>query len=126
MSSSCLRLKKTTQKLKKTIQTSLSREPIVAKASRGLLVCLLLLVVAASASAQGRWTSTADTPLHSHTFVVSQNENGEAACRDATSEERGMTVAHKSGGPMRVIYSGAPRRKDVLMEPSVGLRTTLA
>jgi len=79
----------------------------------GLLFCLLLLGIPLSATAQSRWNSTTGSTLRNQAFVLSTNERGETACRVATSEEARMAAARSGGGPMRVIYSGAPRRKDL-------------
>jgi N-acetylneuraminic acid mutarotase len=78
-----------------------------------LLVCLLLLGVPATAPAKARWNQAGGSAVRNQAFVVSQNERGETVCREATFEERHATAARSGGGPMRVIYSGAPRRKDL-------------
>lgn len=86
--------------------------PLVMVGSR-LLVCLLLLGIPASTTAKARWIPAAGSAVRNQTFVVSQNERGETACREATSKDPQMTAARGGGGPMRVIYSGAPHRKDM-------------
>src|SRR5258705_3706434 len=78
-----------------------------------LLFCLALLAVPASAPAKVRWNSATDRTDRNQAFIVSQNERGEIVCREATSEERQRVAGRNGGGPMRVIYSGAPRRKDL-------------
>lgn len=92
---------------------TVSCESIIVTAASGLLFCLLLLGMPCSAPAQGRWTPAGGSAVRNQAFVVSQNERGEIACREATSEESHMTTARSGGGPMRVIYSGAPRRGDM-------------
>jgi N-acetylneuraminic acid mutarotase len=98
---------------KKTIRTTVSRDSIIVKVGSGLLFCLLLVGMPRPAPAQARWIPAAGNVLQNQTFVVSQNERGEVACREATSEERRLAATRNGGGPMRVIYSGAPRRKDM-------------
>jgi hypothetical protein len=79
-------------------------------AGSGLLFCLLLLGMPRSAPALGLRISAAGGAVRNQAFVISQNERGEIACREATSDERRMAAMHNGGGPTRVIYSGAPRR----------------
>ena len=72
------------------------------------------------------------------TFVIYQNERGETTCRRATKAERDQINSRQKGGPTRVIYAGAPRRRDKTNEqmavesppgvnllPSAGLRIVL-
>ena len=100
---------------KKTIRTTVSRESIIVRVGSGLLFCLLLLGIPRLAPAQARWIPVAGGADRNQAFVISQNERGEIACREATSEERRRAAVHSGGGPMRVIYSGAPRRRDTAM-----------
>ncbi|MCU1268369.1 MAG: hypothetical protein JWM21_4687 [Acidobacteria bacterium] len=94
---------------RKTIQTA---DSCGIGAASGLLLGLLVLLVPWSVSAQARWVPSAVTSDRNQAFVVSQNGGGEVACREATSEERRRIIDRSGGGPVRVIYSGAPRRKD--------------
>ena len=59
------------------------------------------------------WRSSRDGAGEDQTFVAYQNEKGEFTCRKATPEERRGIVARNGGGLTRVIYSGAPRQKDL-------------
>ena len=98
---------------KQIIRTMAPWQPIIVMAGSALLFCLLMLAMPRSAAALGRWIpATADAP-RTQAFVISQNESGEIACREATPDERRMAAVHDDGGPTRVIYSGAPRRKDL-------------
>src|SRR6476660_4619265 len=105
MSSSYPRRKKNT--------LTVTNKSIVIMVGSRLLFCLLLLGVPASAPATARWNPAAGSTVHNQAFVVSRNERGETVCREATSEERQKVAARSGGGSMRVIYSGAPRRKDL-------------
>src|SRR5258706_4295030 len=98
---------------RKNLRTTVSCESIIVMAGSRLLFCLLLLAVPASAPAKVRWNSATDRTDRNQAFIVSQNERGEIVCREATSEERQRVAGRNGGGPMRVIYSGAPRRKDL-------------
>ena len=97
---------------RKAIRT-VSCKAMTVRLGSGLLLCLLLLLIPGSAPAQSRWNAATDGVVRNQAFIVSQNERGEIACREATSEERRLTAARSGGGPMQVIYSGAPRRKDL-------------
>jgi alpha-tubulin suppressor-like RCC1 family protein len=72
------------------------------------------------------------------TFVLYQNERGETVCRPATKVERDQINSRQLGGPTRVIYPGASRRRDGMdparaeesdsalnLLPSAGLRIVL-
>jgi N-acetylneuraminic acid mutarotase len=59
----------------------------------------------------GNWRSSRDGD--ERTFVLYQDDKGEFGCREATSEERKRIADRSGGGPTRVIYSGAPRQKDL-------------
>src|SRR5512132_1763316 len=96
----------------KTLRTTMSFESVIATLPGGLLFCLLLMANPASAPAKARWNQTTGSPVPNQTFVVSQNERGEIVCREAKSDERQRIADRSSAGPMRVIYSGAPRRTD--------------
>src|SRR5258706_4811716 len=98
---------------RKNLRTTVSCESIIVIGGSKLLFFLLLLAVPASAAAKVRWNSTTDRPDRNQAFIGSQNERGEIVCREATSEERQRVAGRNGGGPMRVIYSGAPRRKDL-------------
>src|SRR5258706_13745761 len=98
---------------RKNLRTTVSCESIIVMAGSRYLFCLLLLAVPASAHAKVRWNSATDRTDRNQAFIVSQNERGEIVCREATSEERQRVAGRNGGGPMRVIYSGAPRRKDL-------------
>lgn len=98
---------------KKNIRTTVSFKSIMVMVGSSLLFCLLLLGIPASAPAKARWNQTTSSTVRNRAFIVSQNERGEFVCREATSEERQRAAARSGGGPTRVIYSGAPRRKDL-------------
>ena len=68
---------------------------------------------AATAAQLANWSSSRDSGDGYQTFVVYQNERGEVTCREATSEEHRRIIERSGGGPTRLIYSGAPRRKDL-------------
>lgn len=74
------------------------------------------------------------------TFIVYRDEKGAATCRTATAEEHAEIVARNAGGVTRIIYSGAPRKRDLAqgttnwrsgeanglsLAPSSGLRIVL-
>ena len=90
----------------------MSGDSIIVRVGSGLLFCLLLPGMPRLAPAQGRHVPTGST-VRNKAFVAVQNERGEIACRPATAEERRVSAARNGGGPTRVIYSGAPRRKDM-------------
>ena len=50
----------------KTIRTTMSYESIIVRAASGLLFCLLLLGIAASAPAQTRWLPAAGNDAYDH------------------------------------------------------------
>src|SRR6185503_9934202 len=97
---------------KKLLLTIASLESLGVRVGSGLLFCLLLLGIPRSAPGQARWIPTGNTDRY-QAFVVAANERGEIACRAATSDERRNAAARNGGGPMRTIYSGAPRRKEM-------------
>src|SRR5882724_8880570 len=86
---------------------------ILVRVGSGLLLCLMLLGTPRSAPAQARWNPNLGNTFRNQGFVVSQNERGEIACREATTAERKEVIQRHGGGPARVIYSGAPRSKDL-------------
>src|ERR1044072_1369243 len=105
-----------------------------------IFLCSLLLAAAASSSIAKTRAAQSPSRNRSHTYVISQKENGEAVCQDASLQQREAIADRSRGGPTRVIYSGAPRRKDLWYEvqtwtsdettglalvPSAGLRIVL-
>src|SRR5436190_18427712 len=105
--------------------------------SRTFLLFLLFLAVPVASSAQERWTALSQTT--SPAFIISQNDKGETTCSEVTSKDHRLTIDRLTAGPTRVIYSGAPRYKDLPagtqmwnspeaglpLQPSAGLRIVL-
>src|SRR6185503_7938748 len=89
-----------------------SNASIVVRLASGFLFCLLLLGIPKLAPAQRRSAPASGSTVRSQAFVSFQNERGQITCREATSDERSKSAVRSGGGSMRVIYSGAPRRKE--------------
>jgi hypothetical protein len=103
------------------------------------VVLMFSAVPSVSAKRRNAWPAQ-NQRTGSQNFVVYQGEFGNTVCRKATEVENEQIAQRSAGGPIKLIYPGAPLRsqmpdgadtwkldsaKDLVLQPSAGLHIVL-